>query len=54
MLLLGCCGSVLALLVHSIADFNLHIPANAFLFAVLLGITWTLSRDLASRRVRRS
>ena len=31
---LGCCG----LLVHSLADFNLHIPANAAWFAVLAGI----------------
>jgi O-antigen ligase len=50
MILLGCCGGVLALLVHSIADFNLHIPANALLFAGLLGLTWTISADLASRR----
>jgi O-antigen ligase len=28
--LLGCCG----LLVHSLVDFNLHIPANALLFVV--------------------
>jgi O-antigen ligase len=27
---LGCCG----LLVHSLVDFNLHIPANAVWFAV--------------------
>jgi len=26
----GCCG----LLVHSLIDFNLHIPANALLFFV--------------------
>ena len=31
---LGCCG----LLVHSLVDFNLHIPANAVWFAVLAGI----------------
>ncbi|MGH9469070.1 MAG: O-antigen ligase family protein [Terriglobia bacterium] len=30
----GCCG----LLVHSLADFNLHIPANAAWFAFLLGV----------------
>lgn len=35
---LGCVGSTLALLLHSIADFNLHIPANALLFAVVLGV----------------
>jgi O-antigen ligase len=35
---LGCAGSVLALLIHSVTDFNLQIPANALVFAVLLGI----------------
>jgi O-antigen ligase len=54
MFLLGCCGSALGLLVHSVADFNLHIPANAFLFATLLGLVWTLSENLASRRERQS
>jgi O-antigen ligase len=31
---IGCCG----MLVHSLGDFNLHIPANAAWFAVLAGI----------------
>lgn len=31
----GCCG----LLVHSFADFNLHIPANAAWFAVAAGLS---------------
>lgn len=31
---LGCCG----LLVHSLVDFNLHIPANAAWFAVCAGL----------------
>lgn len=35
---LGCIGATLALLIHSVADFNLHIPANALVFAVMLGI----------------
>jgi len=34
---LGCCG----LLVHSVVDFNLHIPANAAWFAVCLGLATT-------------
>ena len=34
---LGCCG----LLVHSLVDFNLHIPANAAWFAVLAGVALT-------------
>jgi O-antigen ligase len=33
----GCCG----MLVHSLGDFNLHIPANAAWFAVLAGIATT-------------
>ncbi|MGD0920764.1 MAG: O-antigen ligase family protein [Terriglobia bacterium] len=36
---LGCCG----LLVHSLVDFNLHIPANAVWFAVSFGIATSFS-----------
>jgi len=36
--LLACIGSIAALLIHSAMDFNLQIPANALLFAVVLGI----------------
>jgi len=32
---LGALSGITAILVHSISDFNLHIPANAILFAVL-------------------
>ena len=35
---LGCIGSTLALLTHSVTDFNLHVPANALVFALVLGI----------------
>jgi O-antigen ligase len=37
-ILLGCIGSVLAILIHSTMDFNLQIPANALVLAVVLGI----------------
>ena len=30
----GCMGSIAAILVHSMADFNLYIPANALVFTV--------------------
>ena len=33
----GCAGSLLALLTHEIVDFNLQIPANAFLFSWIAG-----------------
>jgi len=36
---IGCCG----MLVHSLGDFNFHIPANALWFAVLAGIAATKS-----------
>jgi hypothetical protein len=35
--LVGCCG----ILIHSFCDFNLQVPANAALFAVLAGAAVT-------------
>ncbi|KHE92746.1 MAG: putative membrane protein, partial [Candidatus Scalindua brodae] len=35
----GFCG-IIAILSHSIADFNLHIPANALFLSFILGLTW--------------
>ena len=35
---LGAMSGVTAILIHSIVDFNLHIPANALLFTVLAAI----------------
>jgi O-antigen ligase len=35
---LGSLGGIVAILVHSLVDFNLHIPANAALFVVLMSI----------------
>jgi O-antigen ligase len=37
-IVLGSIGSTLGLLIHSLMDFNLQIPANAMIFAVILGI----------------
>jgi O-antigen ligase len=37
---LGCSGSIIAMLVHSLADFNLYIPANALVFTVTLALAW--------------
>jgi O-antigen ligase len=34
----GCVGSIVALLLHSMADFNLYIPANALIFSLILGL----------------
>ncbi|WP_096896297.1 O-antigen ligase family protein [Candidatus Scalindua japonica] len=35
----GFCG-IIAILCHSVTDFNLHIPANALFLSFLLGLTW--------------
>jgi O-antigen ligase len=35
---LGCVGSIVAILLHSLADFNLYIPANAMVLSVVLGL----------------
>jgi O-antigen ligase len=32
--------SLAAILVHSLTDFNLHVPANALLFSAILGLTF--------------
>src|SRR6266852_1078507 len=39
--ILGCIGSIAAILVHSVADFNLYIPANALVFTIVLAIAWS-------------
>ena len=36
---LGCIGSISAMLMHGLADFNLYIPANALVFTVVLALT---------------
>jgi O-antigen ligase len=43
---LACAGSIIAILVHSIVDFNLHIPANALVFSVILALAWSSANQL--------
>lgn len=42
---LGAMGGAGALLVHSLADFNLQIPANALVFCSLLGMGYAVSLE---------
>lgn len=42
-LALGSCGSIFALMLHSVTDFNLQIPANALVFASILGLAYSAS-----------
>ncbi len=48
---LGAAGGGAALLVHSLADFNLRLPANALVFATLLGIAWAAARADGTERI---
>ncbi len=40
----GAVGSLTAILLHSLADFNLYIPANALVFSLVLGLAYGLTR----------
>jgi O-antigen ligase len=42
-LALGGLVSLVAILIHSLTDFNLHIPANMLLFSVLISVTMVVS-----------
>lgn len=47
---LGCVGSMVAILLHSFADFNLYIPANALLFSAILGLALSTRSNVAQLR----
>jgi O-antigen ligase len=51
---LGCVGSIIAILVHSLADFNLYIPANALIFTVILALAWSTAHEVRIPRRRAS
>ena len=46
----GYCGATLAVTLHSFTDFGLHLPANAALFAVVLGVVTGLSKARRSTK----
>lgn len=46
---IGCSLGVLAMLIHSFVDFNLHIPANAIVFTVIFGIAVSYWRNSTKR-----
>jgi len=35
-------GAIVAILIHSLCDFNLHIPANVVIFSIILGLAFRL------------
>ncbi len=45
----GATAGFLAILFHSFFDFNLHIPANAYVFAIILAIGWIGGEEIHDR-----
>ena len=43
----ACLGSIVSILLHSLADFNLYIPANALIFAMILALGWSTANHAA-------
>lgn len=41
-IILGCMASVVAILIHSFSDFNLHIPANITLFTTITALVFRI------------
>jgi O-antigen ligase len=53
----GACMGIIALLIHSAVDFNLQIPANAYMFVLLLALAavarWTPHKSEKTPETRR-
>ena len=44
----GCAGAIFSILIHSLVDFNLQIPANLAIFCAILGLAWSLEQPHAA------
>lgn len=44
-MMLACIGAVVAILCHSLTDFNLYVPANALVLACVLGLGYSLLQE---------
>jgi hypothetical protein len=52
-LALGVFAGMVAMLLHSLTDFNLYLPANGLVFAVLLGLGASIAAELPPRAASR-
>jgi O-antigen ligase len=50
----GALMSIVALAIHSTVDFNLHIPANALTFVMIMALAWVAAKLPSQRRTSRS
>jgi O-antigen ligase len=51
-LALGCAAAIFSVLVHSLVDFSLQLPALLMLFTTVLGLSWSLDLDRSKPRIR--
>lgn len=51
---LGCLAGIVSILLHSFADFNLHIPANGLMFAFLMGLLFASISTRGQQQAPRS
>ena len=53
-MLIGILGSILTMVIHSLTDFNLHIPANALLMSVIIALSLCIvaMQGASSRKIR--
>lgn len=49
---LGCAAAILTILLHSLVDFNLQIPANLLVFTTILGLGWATEGGSGHKRER--
>ncbi len=48
---LGAFSGVVSILVHSLADFNLHIPSNALYFSTMIGIIYGINSGRENKKI---
>jgi O-antigen ligase len=48
-LALGCAAAIFSILIHSLVDFNLQVPSNLMVLALVVGLAWSLESDSAER-----
>jgi hypothetical protein len=48
----ACVGALSAIALHSLADFNLYIPANAMLLAWIAGVTMSVELQAGKTNLR--
>ena len=51
---LGALSGIVSILIHSLADFNLHIPSNALYFTTMIGIIYGINSKNDTTKIIRA